>query len=158
MYILTYILSLLDLFFTLYEAKIFGADIELNPFGKVLITNIPFEMFYKAVIVGFCLYLLWNFRERKSALWSARILFGLYGLLNLYHLSLTGQNWSAEFGHYATCFDSSTLAKQPSYVDTVITSSNIDIVKITVDTRKIGASAGTQAIDHLPFIAYLNIP
>ena len=67
-------------------------------------------------------------------------------------------NWSAEFGHYATCFDSSTLAKQPSYVDTVITSSNIDIVKITVDTRKIGASAGTQAIDHLPFIAYLNIP
>lgn len=36
MYILTYILSLLDLFFTLYEASIFGADIELNPFGKIL--------------------------------------------------------------------------------------------------------------------------
>ena len=67
-------------------------------------------------------------------------------------------NWSAEFGYYATCFDSSTLAKQPCYIDTVITSSNIDSVKITVETKKIGASAGTQAIDHLPFIAYLNIP
>ena len=42
MYIATYILSLLDLFFTLYEAKIFGADVELNPFGKALITDIPF--------------------------------------------------------------------------------------------------------------------
>ena len=41
MYIAIYILSLLDLFFTLYEARIFGADIELNPFGNVLITNIP---------------------------------------------------------------------------------------------------------------------
>ena len=90
MYILIYILSLLDLFFTLYEARIFGADIELNPFGKVLITNIPFGIFYKAVIVGFCLYLLWKFRERKSALWGARILFGLYGLLNLYHLGIIG--------------------------------------------------------------------
>ena len=90
MYILTYILSLLDLFFTLYEASIFGVDIELNPFGKILITNIPFGIFYKAVVVGFCLYLLWKFRERKSALWSARILFGLYGLLNLYHLGIIG--------------------------------------------------------------------
>ena len=86
MYILTYILSLLDLFFTLYEASIFGVDIELNPFGKVLITNVPLGIFYKAVIVGFCLYLLWKFRERKLALWGVRILFGLYGLLNLYHL------------------------------------------------------------------------
>ena len=90
MYIATYILSLLDLFFTLYEARIFGADIELNPFGKILITNVPFGIFYKAVVVGFCLYLLWKFRERKSALWSARILFGLYGLLNLYHLGIIG--------------------------------------------------------------------
>ena len=90
MYIATYILSLLDLFFTLYEASIFGADIELNPFGKVLITNVPLGIFYKAVIVGFCLYLLWKFRERKSALWGARILFGIYGLLNLYHLGLIG--------------------------------------------------------------------
>ena len=90
MYIVIYILSLLDLFFTLYEARIFGADIELNPFGKILITNVPLGIFYKAVIVGFCLYLLWKFRERKSALGSARILFGLYGLLNLYHLGLIG--------------------------------------------------------------------
>lgn len=90
MYIVIYILSLLDLFFTLYEARIFGADVELNPFGKVLITNIPFGIFYKAVIVGFCLCLLWKFRERKSALWGARILFGLFGLLNLYHLGIIG--------------------------------------------------------------------
>ena len=90
MYIATYILSLLDLFFTLYEARIFGADIELNPFGKILITNVPFGIFYKAVIVGFCLYLLRKFRERKSALWSTRISFGVYGLLNLYHLGLIG--------------------------------------------------------------------
>ena len=90
MYIVIYILSLLDLFFTLYEAKIFGADIELNPFGKILITNVPFGIFYKAVVVGFCLYLLRKFRERKSALWSARILFALYGLLNLYHLGIIG--------------------------------------------------------------------
>ena len=80
MYILTYILSLLDLFFTLYEASIFGVDIELNPFGKILITNVPLGIFYKVAIVGFCLYLLWKFREQKSALWSARILFGLNGL------------------------------------------------------------------------------
>ena len=78
MYILIYILSLLDLFFTLYEVRIFGADIELNPFGKILITNVPFGIFYRAVIVGFCLYLLWKCGERKSALWGARILFGLY--------------------------------------------------------------------------------
>ena len=90
MYIAAYILSLLDLFFTLYEAIIFGADIELNPFGKILITNVPFGIFYKAVIVGFCLYLLWKFRERKSALWGARIVFGVYGLLNLYHLGIIG--------------------------------------------------------------------
>ena len=90
MYIATYILSLLDLFFTLYEASIFGADIELNPFGKVLITNVPLGIFYKAVIVGFCLYLLWKFRERKSALWGAKIVFGVYGLLDLYHLGIIG--------------------------------------------------------------------
>ena len=90
MYMATYILSLFDLFFTLYEASIFGADIELNPFGKILITNIPFGIFYKAVIVGFCLYLLWKFREQKSALWGARIVFGVYGLLDLYHLGIIG--------------------------------------------------------------------
>ena len=90
MYIATYILSLLDLFFTYYEARIFGADVELNPFGKALITNIPFGIFYKVVIIGFCLYMLCKFRERKSALWSARILFGLYGLLDLYHLGIIG--------------------------------------------------------------------
>ena len=88
--IATYILSLLDLFFTLYEVSIFGADVELNPFGKILITNIPFGIFYKAVIMGFCLYLLWKFRERKSALWGARMVFGVYGLLDLYHLGIIG--------------------------------------------------------------------
>lgn len=56
MYIVIYILSLLDLFFTLYEVKIFGAEVELNPFGKVLITNVPLGIFYKAIVVGFCLY------------------------------------------------------------------------------------------------------
>ena len=90
MYIAAYILSLLDLFFTLYEARIFGADVELNPFGKVLITNIPFGIFSKVVIIGFCLYLLWKFRKQKLALWSAKIVFGVYGFLDLYHLGLIG--------------------------------------------------------------------
>lgn len=67
-------------------------------------------------------------------------------------------NCTNQHGFLDTWTSGSTASGTWYPCDHVITSDNIDIVNVIVDTTKIDVAAQTgQSIDHLPIIAYLNI-
>ena len=72
-----YILNLFDLAFTLYALS-HGAY-ELNP----LMRNVPFQIFYKVVVVGFA---IWWLRKRNVNLWFAVALFAAVDIYHLYFI------------------------------------------------------------------------
>lgn len=90
MYIATYILSLLDLAFTLYFKYRFGDSIEGNPFGRLLLTNEWFAVIFKVVVVGVAVYLLYRFRKHDLAIVCINLTFAAYACLTVYHVVLMG--------------------------------------------------------------------
>lgn len=88
MYIATYILSLLDLAFTLYFKYRFGNEIEGNPIGKLIIQNTFIAVFVKVVLVGVAILALYWLRNYRLAQISIEVLFSIYALLLLYHCFL----------------------------------------------------------------------
>lgn len=88
MYIATYILSLLDLGFTLYFKYRFGDDIEGNPLGKLIIQNTFVAVFVKVVLVGIAILLLYWLRNYKLAKIGIKVVLGVYVALVAYHIFL----------------------------------------------------------------------
>lgn len=82
-----YILSLLDLAFTLYLQARFG-EIEANPFGIMLLSNTISAIFYKVVVVLIALLVLWRFRENKLAGALSELVLLIFILLTMYHIGL----------------------------------------------------------------------
>lgn len=74
----TYILNLIDLIFTLHALNHGG--VELNP----LMQCIPFQCFYKTVVVGLLCW--WLSRHSRAGL---RLCSVVYGALDLYHIYFT---------------------------------------------------------------------
>lgn len=88
MYIATYILSLLDLAFTLYFKYRFGNEIEGNPIGKLIIQNTLVAVFVKVVLVGIAILVLYWLRSYRLAQIGIEVIFSIYALLLLYHCFL----------------------------------------------------------------------
>lgn len=88
MYIATYILSLLDLAFTLYFKYMFGNEIEGNPIGKLIIQNTFVAVFVKVVLVGVAILALYWLRSYRLTQICTRVVFSTYALLLLYHCFL----------------------------------------------------------------------
>ena len=84
-----YILSLLDVAFTLYFQAKFG-DIEANPFGKLLIKKSIVAIIYKVIIVGGSLLIIYNRSYNKLAVVMSWLLFVVFTLLTIYHIVIIG--------------------------------------------------------------------
>lgn len=85
----TFILSSLDLVFTLYLQKRFG-DIEANPIGKLLLKNIVIVVGYKVFIIGALLLILYKWQTTTVAVVGSWIILTVYVLLTLYHVTIIG--------------------------------------------------------------------
>lgn len=88
MYLATYILSLLDLVFTLYFKYRFGNDIEGNPIGKLIIQNTFIAVLVKVALVGIAILLLYWLRNCQLAVIGIKIALCVYATLVAYHLFL----------------------------------------------------------------------
>ena len=65
-------------------------------------------------------------------------------------------NNTTERGFNMTSYDTSTVSDQGGQCDNIITSANITIDSVVIDTTKLTDSLGDK-IDHLPVIAYLTV-
>ncbi len=85
--IITYILSLFDLAFTLYLEYRFG-DIECNPFGQLLLRNTVVAIVYKIVVIGIALYVLYRCGQYRLSVILSWVIITVYALLFIYHIVL----------------------------------------------------------------------
>ena len=74
-----YLLNLADLAFTLYALR-HGAY-EMNP----LMRNIPFQCFYKVVLVGALLYWLSKRQERLARVWYG-VCTAVFAAVDVWHI------------------------------------------------------------------------
>ena len=87
LYLLSYGLSLFDLSATVYLTEQCGAH-ESNPIGRLLLTCPPAALFYKAVVVGAALWLLYRLRHNRAAVWGIRLISTVLCAVALYHAAL----------------------------------------------------------------------
>lgn len=83
--IITYLLNIGDLVFTLRLSKEYGNEIEGNPIGKMLMNNTLATVLVKVfmAIPMFGLYFLRRFAFCRVCVF---VLFGIYVILTLYHI------------------------------------------------------------------------
>lgn len=85
-YILTYLLNLFDLAFTMYYADRFGIEAEANPIGRWMIQNGSVYV-VKIVFMAVALYLLYLCTKALPKWkWICWIPLGIYSILAVYHL------------------------------------------------------------------------
>jgi hypothetical protein len=84
--IFTSLFNTFDLIFTLFLVSLFGLEIEVNPIGRVILSNPILLFISKIVVVNLFLLLLYKFRDYKLARVGSWIVFIGYGCLTLYHL------------------------------------------------------------------------
>lgn len=75
-----------DLIFTLFLISLFGLSIEVNPIGRVMLSNPILLLVTKIVVVNLFLVLLYKFRNFRLARVGSWIVFVVYGGLTLYHV------------------------------------------------------------------------
>lgn len=86
-YIITYLLSLFDLFCTMSLIKRFGLkETESNPLGRLLLKYPAVAYVYKFAVVGAALFALWYYRDITLAVIGVWVAFGVFCALTLYHL------------------------------------------------------------------------
>jgi hypothetical protein len=80
------LLNIFDLFCTqnLYDA--YGASIELNPIGVIMLQNTPLLIVGKIMGVGTALCVLWANRARIMVRSAAVLLCAIYSVLSIYHI------------------------------------------------------------------------
>lgn len=66
-------------------------------------------------------------------------------------------NYSNQHGFYKTWINGKTAESSGAATDQIITSANITINNVILDTIKISYADGTQTIDHIPFVAEVTI-
>lgn len=66
-------------------------------------------------------------------------------------------NYSNQHGFYKTWINGTTAESSGAATDQIITSANITIDSVILDTIKVSYADGTQDIDHVPFIAEVTI-
>ena len=86
--IITYAMSLIDLIITRIYVVSFGADIEKNPFGSVLMSSTAAVYIYKCIVVGAAILLLYLLKEYKIAKYGLWMAFLGFSVLTAYHLVL----------------------------------------------------------------------
>lgn len=90
LFIVTYILNMIDLFFTRYWVDMYGINAEANPFGKFLFDNGLAEI-AKLVVVGVLLLFLYfqaNIEDNDTAINGLYICASVYAIVCILHCLL----------------------------------------------------------------------
>ena len=82
----TSLFNTFDLIFTLFLVSLFGLEIEVNPIGRLMLSNPILLLVTKIVVVNLFLVLLYKFRNFRLARLGSWIVFIVYGCLTIYHL------------------------------------------------------------------------
>lgn len=86
--IITYILNLVDLFFTNYWVNKYGLDAEANPFGRWLYGN-ALTYVFKVGVIGVFLFILYKgTKTHPSWTWASWLVLGVYTIVVIVHLVL----------------------------------------------------------------------
>lgn len=88
MYKSLYVLNLFDCAVTLWFAFMFGADIEGNVFGLMLLQSPALTVVFKTVVIGMAVLMLYRYRHRPMVKSMVQAVFGLYSVLAAYHIFL----------------------------------------------------------------------
>lgn len=88
MYKSLYALNLFDCAVTLWLVYMFGIEIEGNPFGFGLLQSPMLVVFFKVVVIGMAVLMLYRYRHRPMVKSMVQSVFGLYTVLAAYHIFL----------------------------------------------------------------------
>lgn len=90
LFLVTYILNMIDLFFTIYWVDMYGINAEANPFGKFLFDNGLAEI-AKVAVVGALLLFLYvqaNVEDNDTARIGLYICASVYAIVCIVHCLL----------------------------------------------------------------------
>lgn len=82
----TSLFNTFDLIFTLFLVSLFGLEIEVNPIGRVMLSNPILLFISKIVVVNLFLLLLYKLKHLRIAKIGSWIVFVAYCSLTLYHV------------------------------------------------------------------------
>ena len=86
MYIAIYLLNIFDLICTTYLVSKYGIEIELNPIGRLFLTNIEGAAELKILFIGFCILTLYRLREHRLCKILSYVVLACYIILSIYHI------------------------------------------------------------------------
>ena len=84
--LIVYLLNIFDLAATWYWVSKYGIEFELNPIGRVLLSNSPASLIVKIGLVGICLLYIYEKRENKLAKIASWFLLFFFAALTIYHV------------------------------------------------------------------------
>lgn len=85
-YLITYLLNIIDYIFTSYWVHNFGLSIEANPIGRWILETVPKQICFKLILPAICLLILYLFRNHKLAKIFTYIALIIYILIVTYHI------------------------------------------------------------------------
>ena len=86
MYITIYLLNIFDLICTTYLVSKYGIEIELNPIGRLFLTNITGAAELKIVFIGFCILTVYRIGEHRLCKILSYVARACYIILSIYHI------------------------------------------------------------------------
>ena len=81
-----YILNIFDLIITKHYVNKYGLEFEANPIGKFILSNDYTTIFYKVILVGVLLLIMYFTREKKITKIASWVLLIVFVALTLYHI------------------------------------------------------------------------
>ena len=82
----SYLLNIFDMFATLSLISQFGIEAEGNPIGRYILQSPQSAVVCKVFVTAAFLFVIWLFRQRRSARIGAYTIFFAYILLTAYHI------------------------------------------------------------------------
>lgn len=86
----SYILNVFDLLATASLVAKFGAGIEGNPMGVMLLSDPRYAVVYKVFVIAALMFLIYAFRRHKAARIGTYAVFCAYLMLGIYHCWIIG--------------------------------------------------------------------
>ncbi|MBE5869271.1 MAG: hypothetical protein E7293_10035 [Lachnospiraceae bacterium] len=86
--IISYILNIVDYIFTLYWVKLYGIEMEGNPFGRWMLEH-HLAWVFKILVVGVLFVLLgYMIKRYRKGMKAAYLILTVYSAVVVYHISI----------------------------------------------------------------------
>lgn len=84
--LIAYLLNIVDLAATYFWVKQYGIDFELNPLGRIILSDPSLAMIVKVGFIGACFFYIYEHKENKLAKSVSWFLLFFFVTLTLYHV------------------------------------------------------------------------